>query len=77
MLPEAQAIRVTLPPGPEASVRLCYQWALECEDMSSSFDTQVWSSMPSKEIDYTVSQQMGAGEGNWNPDKESSCLKLP
>ncbi|KAM7335335.1 hypothetical protein ACRRTK_005812 [Alexandromys fortis] len=40
LLPEAQAIRVTLPPGPEASVRLCYQWALECEDMSSSFDTQ-------------------------------------
>ncbi|XP_052575507.1 LOW QUALITY PROTEIN: interleukin-17 receptor E [Peromyscus californicus insignis] len=40
LLPEAQAIRVTIPPGPEASVRLCYQWALECEDMSSPFDTQ-------------------------------------
>ncbi|XP_040594745.1 interleukin-17 receptor E isoform X2 [Mesocricetus auratus] len=40
LLLEAQAIRVTIPPGPEASVRLCYQWALECEDMSSPFDTQ-------------------------------------
>ncbi|XP_034367785.1 interleukin-17 receptor E isoform X2 [Arvicanthis niloticus] len=40
LLPEVQAIRVTIPPGPEASVRLCYQWALECEDMSSPFDTQ-------------------------------------
>ncbi|XP_042129768.2 interleukin-17 receptor E isoform X2 [Peromyscus maniculatus bairdii] len=40
LLPEAQAIRVTISPGPEASVRLCYQWALECEDMSSPFDIQ-------------------------------------
>lgn len=40
LLPEVQAIRVTIPPGPEANVRLCYQWALECEDMSSPFDTQ-------------------------------------
>lgn len=53
---------MTLPPGPEASVRLCYQWALECEDMSNPFDTQVWSAIPCKEIDYTVSQQMGVGE---------------
>lgn len=68
---------MTLPPGPEASVRLCYQWALECEDMSSPFDTQVCSAIPRKEIDYTVSQQMGFGEGNWDPDKESSFLTLP
>ncbi|XP_021021257.1 interleukin-17 receptor E isoform X1 [Mus caroli] len=40
LLPEVQAVRVTIPPGPKASVRLCYQWALECEDMSSPFDTQ-------------------------------------
>ncbi|XP_055484577.1 interleukin-17 receptor E [Psammomys obesus] len=41
LLLEAQAIQVTVSPGPEASVRLCYQWALECEDMSSPFDTQI------------------------------------
>nr|XP_021493319.1 interleukin-17 receptor E [Meriones unguiculatus] len=41
LLPEAQAIRVTVSPGPEASVRLCYQWELECEDMNSPFDTQI------------------------------------
>lgn len=58
-------------------MRLCYQWALECEDMNSPFDTQVWSSIPCKETDYTVSQQMGVGEGNWDPDKESSYLTLP
>ncbi|XP_021046645.1 interleukin-17 receptor E isoform X2 [Mus pahari] len=40
LLSEVQAMRVTISPGPEASVRLCYQWALECEDMSSPFDTQ-------------------------------------
>ncbi|XP_052030507.1 interleukin-17 receptor E [Apodemus sylvaticus] len=40
LLPEVQAIRVTIPPGPEASVRLCYQWALECEDLNSPFDVQ-------------------------------------
>ncbi|XP_075854531.1 interleukin-17 receptor E [Microcebus murinus] len=40
LLPEARAIRVTLPPGPEVSMRLCHQWALECEDLSSPFDAQ-------------------------------------
>ncbi|EDK99471.1 interleukin 17 receptor E, isoform CRA_a [Mus musculus] len=40
LLPEVQAVRVTIPAGPKASVRLCYQWALECEDLSSPFDTQ-------------------------------------
>ncbi|XP_074169106.1 interleukin-17 receptor E isoform X5 [Rhinolophus sinicus] len=40
LLPEARAIRVSVPPGPEVSVRLCHQWALECEDLSSPFDVQ-------------------------------------
>ncbi|XP_006887757.1 PREDICTED: interleukin-17 receptor E [Elephantulus edwardii] len=40
LLPEARAVRVTIPPGPEVRVRLCHQWALECEDLSSPFDTQ-------------------------------------
>ncbi|XP_008575718.1 PREDICTED: interleukin-17 receptor E [Galeopterus variegatus] len=40
LLPEAQTIRVTIPPGPEVSVRLCHQWALECEELSSPFDAQ-------------------------------------
>ncbi|XP_005413105.1 PREDICTED: interleukin-17 receptor E isoform X2 [Chinchilla lanigera] len=40
LLPEARAIRVTIPPGPEVSVRLCHQWALECEELSSPFDAQ-------------------------------------
>ncbi|XP_021571545.1 interleukin-17 receptor E [Carlito syrichta] len=40
LLPEARAIRVTIFPGPEVSVRLCHQWALECEQLSSPFDAQ-------------------------------------
>ncbi|XP_039742641.1 interleukin-17 receptor E isoform X1 [Pteropus medius] len=40
LLPEARAIRVSIPPGPEVSVRLCHQWALECEELSSPFDAQ-------------------------------------
>lgn len=43
LLPEARAIRVTIAPGPEVSVRLCHQWALECEELSSPFEAQVWS----------------------------------
>nr|KAF6335252.1 interleukin 17 receptor E [Pipistrellus kuhlii] len=39
-LPEARAIRVSIPSGPEVSVRLCHQWALECEELSSPFDVQ-------------------------------------
>ncbi|XP_007944053.1 interleukin-17 receptor E [Orycteropus afer afer] len=41
LLPEARIVRVTIPPGPEVSVRLCHQWALECEELSSPLDTQV------------------------------------
>ncbi|XP_037657421.1 interleukin-17 receptor E isoform X2 [Choloepus didactylus] len=40
LLRESRTIRVTIPPGPEVSVRLCHQWALECEDLSSPFDAQ-------------------------------------
>nr|XP_055200667.1 interleukin-17 receptor E isoform X6 [Nyctereutes procyonoides] len=40
LLSEARAIQVTIPPGPEVSVRLCHQWVLECEELSSPFDTQ-------------------------------------
>ncbi|KAI4532204.1 hypothetical protein MG293_017469 [Ovis ammon polii] len=40
LLPETRAIQVTIPPGPEVSVRLCHQWALECEDLSHPFDAQ-------------------------------------
>uniref|UniRef100_M3Z0C4 Interleukin-17 receptor E n=1 Tax=Mustela putorius furo TaxID=9669 RepID=M3Z0C4_MUSPF len=40
LLPEARTIQVTIPPGPEVSVRLCHQWVLECEELSSPFDTQ-------------------------------------
>ncbi|XP_034854271.1 interleukin-17 receptor E isoform X4 [Mirounga leonina] len=40
LLPEARAIQVTIPPGPEVSVRLCHQWVLECEELSSPFDSQ-------------------------------------
>ncbi|XP_066207533.1 interleukin-17 receptor E isoform X1 [Saccopteryx leptura] len=40
LLPEARAIRVSIPPGPEVNVRLCHQWALECEELSSPFDAQ-------------------------------------
>ncbi|XP_058420594.1 interleukin-17 receptor E isoform X4 [Diceros bicornis minor] len=40
LLPEARAIQVTIPPGPEVSVRLCHQWALECEELSSPFNAQ-------------------------------------
>ncbi|XP_046281686.1 interleukin-17 receptor E isoform X4 [Marmota monax] len=39
-LPEARAIQVTIPPGPEVNVRLCHQWALECEELRSPFDAQ-------------------------------------
>lgn len=45
LLPEARAIQVTIPPGPEVSVRLCHQWALECEELSSPFDAKVWSAI--------------------------------
>jgi hypothetical protein len=48
-----QAVRVTIPAGPKASVRLCYQWALECEDLSSPFDTQVCSAL----TDGTIPEQ--------------------
>ncbi|XP_033293219.1 interleukin-17 receptor E isoform X14 [Orcinus orca] len=41
LLPEARVIQVTIPPGPEVSVRLCHQWALECEELSRPFDAQV------------------------------------
>ncbi|XP_047636437.1 interleukin-17 receptor E isoform X3 [Phacochoerus africanus] len=40
LLPEARTIQVTVPPGPEVSVRLCHQWALECEELSPPFDAQ-------------------------------------
>ncbi|XP_044108968.1 interleukin-17 receptor E isoform X4 [Neovison vison] len=40
LLPEARTIQVTIPPGPEVNVRLCHQWVLECEELSSPFDTQ-------------------------------------
>uniref|UniRef100_A0A8C6G1E9 Interleukin-17 receptor E n=1 Tax=Moschus moschiferus TaxID=68415 RepID=A0A8C6G1E9_MOSMO len=40
LLPDTRAIQVTIPPGPEVSVRLCHQWALECEDLSHPFDAQ-------------------------------------
>ncbi|EFB29734.1 hypothetical protein PANDA_014508, partial [Ailuropoda melanoleuca] len=40
LLPEARAIQVTVPPGPEVTVRLCHQWVLECEELSSPFDAQ-------------------------------------
>ncbi|XP_073900493.1 interleukin-17 receptor E isoform X1 [Castor canadensis] len=40
LLPKARAIRVTIPPGPEASIRLCHQWALECEELSIPFAVQ-------------------------------------
>uniref|UniRef100_A0A2K6MA46 Interleukin 17 receptor E n=1 Tax=Rhinopithecus bieti TaxID=61621 RepID=A0A2K6MA46_RHIBE len=40
LLPEARAIRVNIPSGPEVSVRLCHQWALECEELSSPYDIQ-------------------------------------
>nr|XP_023475763.1 interleukin-17 receptor E isoform X2 [Equus caballus] len=40
LLPEARAIQVTIPPGPEVSVRLCHQWALECEDLGGPFDAK-------------------------------------
>ncbi|XP_055985217.1 interleukin-17 receptor E [Sorex fumeus] len=40
LLPEARVIRVTVPPGPEVSVRLCHQWALECEELSRPFHAQ-------------------------------------
>ncbi|XP_058534970.1 interleukin-17 receptor E isoform X1 [Ochotona princeps] len=39
-LPEARAIQVTVPPGPEVHVRLCHQWALECEELNSPFKAQ-------------------------------------
>nr|XP_051687954.1 interleukin-17 receptor E isoform X7 [Oryctolagus cuniculus] len=40
LLPEARVIRATVPPGPEVHLRLCHQWALECEEPSSPFDAQ-------------------------------------
>ncbi|XP_059246271.1 interleukin-17 receptor E isoform X7 [Mustela nigripes] len=40
LLPEARTIQVTIPPGTEVSVRLCHQWVLECEELSSPFNTQ-------------------------------------
>uniref|UniRef100_A0A2R9A0A9 Interleukin 17 receptor E n=1 Tax=Pan paniscus TaxID=9597 RepID=A0A2R9A0A9_PANPA len=40
LLPEARAIRVTISSGLEVSVRLCHQWALECEELSSPYDVQ-------------------------------------
>ncbi|EQB76957.1 hypothetical protein CB1_000105016 [Camelus ferus] len=40
LLPEARAIQVTVPPGPEVSVRLCHQWALECEELSHHVSAQ-------------------------------------
>ncbi|XP_068940070.1 interleukin-17 receptor E isoform X1 [Petaurus breviceps papuanus] len=35
-----RSIRVTAPPGPDISVRLCHQWVLECEELSSPFHRQ-------------------------------------
>nr|XP_021531566.1 interleukin-17 receptor E [Aotus nancymaae] len=46
LLHEARAIRVTIPSGPEVSVRLCHQWALQCEELSSPYDVQVWHDIP-------------------------------
>ncbi|XP_032314804.1 interleukin-17 receptor E isoform X1 [Camelus ferus] len=40
LLPETRAIQVTVPPGPEVSVRLCHQWALECEELSHHVSAQ-------------------------------------
>ncbi|XP_074055146.1 interleukin-17 receptor E [Macrotis lagotis] len=37
---EERAVRVTAPPGPDISVRLCHQWVLECEELSSPFHKQ-------------------------------------
>lgn len=54
LLPEARAIRVNIPSGPEVSVRLCHQWALECEELSSPYDVQVWRVIPCKKPDHTV-----------------------
>ncbi|XP_043831414.1 interleukin-17 receptor E isoform X3 [Dromiciops gliroides] len=35
-----RAVQVTAPPGPDISVRLCHQWVLECEELSSPFHKQ-------------------------------------
>lgn len=41
LLPEAQAIQVTIAPGPEVSMHLCHQWTLECKELSSPFSAQM------------------------------------
>ncbi|XP_072454625.1 interleukin-17 receptor E isoform X2 [Notamacropus eugenii] len=40
LLLEERAIRVTASPGPDITVRLCHQWVLECEELSSPFHKQ-------------------------------------
>nr|XP_020836653.1 interleukin-17 receptor E isoform X3 [Phascolarctos cinereus] len=35
-----RAVQVTAPLGPDISVRLCHQWVLECEELSSPFHKQ-------------------------------------
>lgn len=45
LLPEAQAIQVTIAPGPEVSMHLCHQWTLECKELSSPFSAQVLSAI--------------------------------
>ncbi|XP_031810725.1 interleukin-17 receptor E isoform X1 [Sarcophilus harrisii] len=40
LLPGERAVQVTAPPGPDISVRLCHQWVLECEELSSPFHRQ-------------------------------------
>ncbi|CAM5125341.1 unnamed protein product [Eretmochelys imbricata] len=39
--PEARAIEVSVPEGPDLTVRLCHQLALECEELSTPFPRQV------------------------------------
>uniref|UniRef100_A0A2K5CM83 Interleukin-17 receptor E n=1 Tax=Aotus nancymaae TaxID=37293 RepID=A0A2K5CM83_AOTNA len=54
LLHEARAIRVTIPSGPEVSVRLCHQWALQCEELSNGSD--FWKSVHF--TDYSQHTQM-------------------
>nr|XP_023418337.1 interleukin-17 receptor E isoform X1 [Cavia porcellus] len=62
LLPEARVIRVTIPPGPEVSVRLCHQWTLECEELSGSFGAQ---------LSYMPLHAAGASAGDW------PCAEVP
>lgn len=76
LLPEARVIRVTVPPGPEVHLRLCHQWALECEEPSSPFDAQVGVLSPNNEPRYLVLDPAGLPVAEMGADARGKALSM-